>query len=408
MPNLLYIAPQDSLPYTDGGKIGVFFPLRELAKKYNVFYAFPYDKNENDVISKYKPYNITAIPFTMDKQDHYSKYPKTLFSELSFKFSKYFNREFLEIMDKTVKENDINIIWVSSAQMAKYAVELKKRHPELKIFLREHNIEYMLVKQYIKSRKNIFMKLIAHYEYRKTKRYEIGLWKKFNKVFFISDTDIRTAKKYNKNVDESNLIYDGMEFVDIDENIQVEPNSFIFTASLKSYQNENNLKYFIANIWKPFVKKVPEAKLYLTGNKDEFLLQKLKMTKEELEKLNIINLGFVDDIKKTILSKQYVVSPTLFGSGIRLKVLEGMSLKKLIFVSDIDYDMASCLKDLENVLHYSNADEFYEKYQKTINNPELCKQITENAYKTARENFDWEKYAQKAFVFLTEETKNEF
>lgn len=407
MDNLLYIAPQDSLPYTDGGKIGVFFPVRELAKKYNVFYAFPYDKNESDVISKYKPYNITAIPFTMDKKDDYSKYPRTLFSELSFKFSKYFNKEFLEIMDKTVKENDIKIIWVSSAQMAKYAVELRKRHPELKIFLREHNIEYMLVKQYIRSRKNIFMKLIAYYEYRKTKRYEIGLWDKFDKVFFISDTDIRTAKKYNKNVDESNLIYDGMEFINIDESIKSEPNSFIFTASLKSYQNENNLRCFIYNIWKPFSKKVPEVKLYLTGNKDDFLLQKLRMTKQELDDNNVINLGFVDDIKKTILSKMYVVSPTLFGSGIRLKVLEGMSLKKLVFVSDIDYDMASCLKDMENVLHYSNAYDFYEKYQKTVNNPELCKQITENAYKTAKENFDWEKYAQKALISLNKGAKNE-
>ena len=69
MKNILYIAPQDSLPYTDGGKIGIFFPLKEFAKKYNVFYAFRVQNIQEDTISKYKQYNITAIPYQMDIRD---------------------------------------------------------------------------------------------------------------------------------------------------------------------------------------------------------------------------------------------------------------------------------------------------------------------------------------------------
>ena len=298
-----------------------------------------------------------------------------------------------------VKEKNIDTIWVCHAQMAKYATELKKQYPYLKIFLREHNIEYKLVKQYIKSQKNIFMKLISTYEYLKTKKYEISLWDKFDKVFFISDTDINTAKKYNKNVDDSNLIYDGMDFYEIEEGIEVEEDSFIFTGSFTSFQNENNLKYFIKNIWLPFVQKVPGVKLYLTGNNDNVLISKLNITREDLEKNNIINLGFVDDIKKTILSKQYVISPTLYGSGIRLKVLEALSLRKVVFVSDIDFKMASCFKDMENVVHYSDYDSFYQKYIK-IKRENTYQQIADNGYQLINQYFNWDKYYSKAIKII--------
>ena len=396
MNNLLYIAPQDSLPYTDGGKIGIFFPLREFAQKYNTFAAFFVKEVNPDIISKYKQFNITAIPFQMNLKDNYINYPKTLFSKLSFKFFKYYNKDFLNKLSEIVKEKNIDTVWIAHAQMAKYAIELKKQFPHIKIFLREHNLEYMLVKHYAKSQTNPLMKLIAYFEYLKTKKYEISLWKKFDKVFFISDSDIDTAKKYNKDIDDSNLIYDGMEFTDIDKNIETEENSFIFTGSFKLFQNENNLKYFIKNIWIPFSKDFPEAKLYLTGNSDDILQNKIKMTKKELSQNNIINLGFVDDIKRTILSKQFVVSPTMYGSGIRLKVLEALSLKKVVFVSDIDYKMAKCFKDMENIVHYSDVKDFTQKYKTINSNPEMYLEIAKNSYNLTEEFFNWKKYIEKA------------
>ena len=395
MNNLLYIAPQDSYPYTDGGKIGIFFPLKEFAKRYNVFYAFLTQEIKDDTISKYKEFNITGIPYQANLKDNYKMYLKTVFSNLSFKFYKFYNKDFLKKLSQIINEKNIDTIWVCHAQMAIYAIELKKQYPNIKIYLREHNIEYKLVKQYLNSQKNLFIKMICFLEYLKTKKYEINLWKKFDKVFFISDTDIKTAKSYNNEIDDSNLIYDGMELTKIDENIEVEENSFIFTGSLKSFQNECNLKNFIKNIWVPFYKQIPEAKLYLTGNQDDFLFSKLKMTKQEFEQNNIINLGFVDDIKRTILTKQFVVSPTLFGSGIRLKVLEALSLKKVVFVSDIDYEMAKCFNDMENIVHYANAKDFIEKYKTINSNSNLYFEISEKGFSLVKENFSWYNYINK-------------
>ena len=237
------------------------------------------------------------------------------------------------------------------------------------------------------------MKLISYFEYLKTKDYEIKIWEKFDKVYFISDSDLAIAQKYG-NCTNENLIYDGME---IDDNINedYEDKSFIFTGSLSSFQNKNNLKNFIETIWKTFIIEYPENKLYLTGNSDYSLENKLDISIDELNKLNIFNLGFVEDIKKTIRSKKYIISPTLCGSGIRLKVLEGLSLKRPVFVSDIDFEMCSKFNDMDNIVHYSNPDDFFKKYALLENNMELYNKICNNGFLLVKEVFSWDNYIEK-------------
>lgn len=392
---ILCIAPQCPLPCIDGGKIGIFYPLKYLAQKLNVFFTTPVLNINEDIINEFNMYNIKYYPFELNTNDDYFKYPSSLLKPLSFKFNKYFSPLYLKYIEKIIIENQINILWINAPHMAIYALNLKKKYPYLKIYLREHNIEYDLVLQYARSQKNIFMKMFSYIEYYKTKRYEVSLWNKFDKVFFISDTDLAEAKKYNKDINETNLIYDGMEIPEIPNNIIEEQNSFIFTGNLKSFQNENNLKYFIKNIWIPFRQLEPNAKLYLTGNTDDCLISKLKISKKVLSENNIINLGFVEDIKTTILSKQYVVSPTLYGSGIRLKVLEALSLKKVVFVSDIDYNMIKYFRDMLNIVHYSNYEDFYNKYLKLKNDKILFDKIKKNGYNLSLKIFNWDNYIEK-------------
>ena len=390
---ILCIAPQNPLPYTDGGKIGIFFPLKYLAQYSDLYFSCPVKQIDESDIENYSKYNINFYPFTLNTEDNYWLFFKSLFTPRSFKLTKYYNKKYFVYLKKLIKENNIEILWINSLHMAIYAIKLKKIYPHLKIYLREHNIEYKLVKQYSQNCKNIFIKIISYFEYLKTKAYEINMWKKFDKTYFISDSDLAIAKKYGDYSTE-NLIYDGVE-IENDINLNFEEHSFIFTGSLASFQNKNNLHNFIEKIWKHFITQYPNNKLYITGNSDSILEKKLRLSLTELNKLNIYNLGFVDNIKKTIRSKKYIISPTLYGSGIRLKVLEGLSLKRPIFVLDTDFLMCKKFKDMENIVHYSNIDNFSNKYLLLENNTDLYNKICNNGFLLAKEVFNWDNYVKK-------------
>lgn len=390
---ILCIAPQNPFPYTDGGKIGIFFPIKYLAKYSELYFSCPVQAFTNEDIENYKKYDINFYPYKLNTNDNYWLYATSLFTRRSYKLNKYYDKKYLEYLKKIVIKNSIEILWINSLHMAVYALKLKKQYPNLKIYLREHNIEYELVKQYTQSCNNIFMKLISYFEYLKTKKYETKIWTKFDKVYFISDSDLTIAKKYGKYSTE-NLIYDGVEIED-NMNENYEEKSFIFTGSLSSFQNRQNLKNFIENIWKNFIIQYPDCKLYLTGNTDDILEKKLKLTLKELNELNIYNLGFVDNIKATIKSKKYIVSPTLYGSGIRLKVLEGLSLKRPIFVLDTDFYMCNKFKDMNNIIHYSNIDDFSGKYLLLEINKNLYDKICINGFNISQEIFSWDTYVKK-------------
>lgn len=397
---ILFLMLQDALPATDGGKIGIFYPIKYFAKYCEVYMALPVEKLTDEILEKYAKYNITAIPYQFSTKDSPYYYFKSLFSNMSFKMTKYYNQKFYDKIEKFVKDNSIEHVWAGGAHMAKYAIKLKKKYPHIKIYLREHNIEYKILKQYCENMKNIIVKIFAYIEYFKTKKYEQNLWNKFDKVFFISDTDYQEAKSHKFNLENSTMIYDGMELNQEEYITCVEENSFISTGNLSSFQNKVNLQYFIGEIWKAFVKKYPEAKLYLTGNKDETVYKVLKMTKKECEQYNIINLGFVDNIQKTIAQKQFVISPTMAGAGIRLKVLEACALNKIVFVSRIDYDMCKHFKDMDNIVLFENELDFTNKYEKLINDKNLQSRIQQNAGKIAEQVFSWESYVQKAMEYM--------
>jgi len=392
MKKILYLSPQNVIPAIDGGKIGIYNPIKELAKDFEVYFAY-IDSSAIDTSNVYRAINVKPLRFYMDTSDSFCKVFKNILESIPFKMNKYFSPILLKKLIRLVQQKNINMIIISHAHMAYYALEIKKVC-NIPIFLREHNIEYQLVEQYAKYEKNFMKKIIAKWQTCKTKKHEISLWSKFDKVFFISNNDFNEAKKH---IDVTNkkyiLLYDGYETKGKILKREYEKNSFIFTGSIKTIQNKINLCHFIDNIWKYFLAKVPTSKLYITGNTDEVLRNNIGISMEELSKLNIYNLGFVDNINRVILSKQFFISPTLIGSGIRIKVLHAMSLGVPVIVSEIDFHMVALFQDMKNVILYSDKEDFIQKIEKLQLDSLLLKEIEDNAFGLIRNQLSWKNYA---------------
>ena len=393
MKKLLYISPQNVIPPIDGGKQGIYYPIKYLSKYFKVYFAF-LDKNPSSkLIKDYKKLGVIPVPLEKDTQDNPILLFKNIFSKYPFKIEKYIDKYILEKLDRLIKKENIKIVLSSHIHTAFYPVNLKKLNPDIKIFLREHNIEWELVYQFYKLTKNPVFKLISYWQYKKTKRFEIEHWKYFDKVIFISDSDFDTAKKYlDKN--KAEIVYDGFEIKSVKRE-KIEKNSFIFSGSLKTYQNRENLKWFIENIWKHFVSKNKEYKLYITGNSQEILEKNLGITTEEMKRLNIINLGFVDNLDKVLSEKEFFVSPTIFGSGIRIKILHALSIGIPVLATPLDCNMVKHFKDLENIVCFKNVEDFKEKVRILKENKNLYEKISKNAFNLVKDKLNWKNYATK-------------
>ncbi|MEM2661592.1 MAG: glycosyltransferase, partial [Nitrososphaeria archaeon] len=369
------------------------------SKFFKISFVFPFNQkslNVDKIKGFFDNYNIDVHPFFQDTKSDLKYLLKNPFKKIPFKWDKYYNPRAQELINSIIDKNDIKYLWVSTPHMARYALESKKKFTNIKLFLREHNIEYKLVEQFLHMSKNPIYKVIAYWQMKKSKALEKEYWQYFDKIFFISDLDYEIAVNEAPELEEKFVVlYDGHELV-VKDPVMSASSDFIYMANFKSIQNVISFKWFIEKIWKPNLLKLKNLniKLYITGSSEIDVLRIIKPLK--LQDLNIVNLGFVDDIGKVVLRFKYVLSPTVIGSGIRLKLLNGMACGKPVFVTPLDISTCKVFKDLDNVILFSNAEDFMEKLLVLENNIDLYVNICKRAIRTISEGFSWEDYSKKA------------
>jgi glycosyltransferase involved in cell wall biosynthesis len=95
-----------------------------------------------------------------------------------------------------------------------------------------------------------------------------------------------------------------------------EPDTVIFTGSLRYRPNYDAMRWFIAAAWPAVLRAHPAARLIITGVHDELPLPAAA---------NVVRAGFVDDVRARIASAWLSIAPILAGGGTRLKILEPMA-----------------------------------------------------------------------------------
>ena len=405
-PKLLIIAPQNPHPPVDGGKIGIYYPLLNYPKYFDVYFACLVDlKTPKEEIEKSKRhYEENGIKFfysIKDKRDKIWKVLLNLFSKDSFKWEKFYSKSLLFLCKNVIENNQIEFVWINHAQMSIYAEKLKSIFQNLKIFLREHNLEYEIVMQFASYQSNPIVKYFSYWQYRKTKRMEIYRWKFFDKVFFISDIDFREAIKEAPSLsDKFEVLYDGYNLKLSENKTERLKPSFIYPVVLQYAINRECLRSFYYEIWLKIKDKFEDLILEISGNPKGTVASVLGVSEDELIKNRVLDVGFLDDIESEILKRKYVLSPTKAGSGIRIKLLLGMAMGKPVFCSKLDAQTSSYFKDMENIVAYDSAEEFAEKLQKLEIDTQLYIKICQNAYETIKNYFTWELYAEKVYCVI--------
>ncbi len=397
MKKLLIIAPQNPYPAIDGGKISIYYPIINLAKYFQIHFVFTYFQPlPTDIKKHFADYEIKIYPQKVNTKDSLPGIFLNLFSSLPYKFKKYHKQAILKKIIDIVKKENISFIWCNHSHVAWYALHLQRKF-DVRIFLREHNIEYSLVQQVMKLSKNRLLRTFIQLQYLKTKRYEINCWKKFDRTFFISDSDFSLANNECSNCKNLDLLYDSFYEKKARHGGKKEAYSFIFTGNVETFQNCYNLQTFIREIWEPLINADSRWKLYITGNKDKVIKKKIKT---DFTANNIINLGFVDDIEQIIDSKKYFISPTYIGSGLRIKVINAMAGGAVCFLSPLDASMLSFLKDFDNMIKFNNFTDFYKNLIRLESNESFYNSISLQALKVGT-NFTWKDYAIKVYNEIT-------
>lgn len=264
--------------------------------------------------------------------------------------------------------------------------------------LKNYNCQHVLVVDDIVSDKyyeeylittNPIKKIYSYITYHLYNGYEKNIIKKFNNIITVSKENYKRISMINNcNI---GIIKNGGDISDNNINKKINKNinevKIMFLGSLDYEPNNFAVLYFIEQVIPILNKQNVNYKLYVVGNNAS---EKIKSYESD----NIIITGFVEDLDEYYNLCDLMVVPIFSGGGTRTKILESMG-KHTVVISTTKGCEGIDVVDGESILIANTADEFMEKIILCRDNSFKKREIEENAYNLAKENYDWKKIGRE-------------
>lgn len=321
---------------------------------------------------------------------------KNLMANKSYHVERFISPIFTKKLVETLQKEKFDIVQIEMIYMAPY-IETIRSNSDAMIILRAHNVEHLIWDRI--ARKTIFppKKWYLNHLVKTLKKYEMSV---LDEVDGIAAITYRDAAFFRGKT--STPVIDIPYGVNPDDfvpsyKVKDKPN-FYHIGSMNWMPNEEGIKWFLNNVWGEFVKKEPDAQLYLAGR---HMPQWLKKTKKQ----NVHIIGEVEDAQEFIRENDIAVVPLLSGSGIRIKIIESMAMGKTVITTMIGAEGIQ-YSEYENIIIADSASKMVETMRKMRKEPKEAERIGQNARKLIEYIYDNKKIIDRLLIFYDEVGKD--
>ena len=318
-----------------------------------------------------------------------------LLQNRSYNIARFISTKYNDKLIELLHQKEFDIIQLEGLYLSPY-VETVRTFSKAKIVMRAHNVEHEIWERISENEKNIFKKWYLKTLARQLRNYEISRLNKYDIIIPITERDAQILKSLGCELPlyVCTASYDET-ILEPDKNKMEFPSVF-FIGGLDWMPNTEGLEWFLKNVWQKISAKFPELKFYIAGRN----IHKAKQISSIISKLpNVVIAGEVENAYHFMNSKGIMAVPLFSGSGIRVKIIEGMALGKTIVSTSLGAEGIAC-KDGQNILIADTADLFAEKIIKCIDEKIFFTIIGENAMNFAKRNFGSLEVTKKLLDFF--------
>lgn len=305
---------------------------------------------------------------------------RNLFSSQSYFVSRFYFNEFEKALIETLSANSFDIVQLEGLFMGLYIPVIRK-YSKAKITLRAHNVEHLIWKRHLENEKSSIKKTYLSLQTERLKRFEEEVLKQVDAVITITDID----KSVFENLGVQKPIYNCITGVDVAHYREktakpIKPKTLFHFASMDWMPNQEAVNWFLNNCWRDVLRIVPDAKLVLAGRHmpKEFL---------GLNQPNVQVIETVRDAKEFYNQYEIMLVPLLSGSGLRIKIVEGLAYGKAIVSTGIGAEGINCTPG-KNIVIANSAQEFSREVISLLEHPEKTRALEREAAVFAEQELD--------------------
>ncbi len=293
-----------------------------------------------------------------------------LFTNQSYNIKRFYNNQFETELVEILKQETFEVVQLEGIWLAPYLNAIRK-NSQAAIMLRSHNVEYLIWEQLAATTINPIKKWYLTLLAKRLKNYEVTMLNKYDGIATITNEDAEAFRKHGCTIPIITIPF-GVDVskYKIDKQ-SIEFPSVFHLGAMDWMPNADGIKWFLENVWQQVTATHPNVKLYLAGRGMPDWLKQWKMK-------NVVIVGEVENSHQFINSKGVMVVPLNSGSGMRVKIIEGMAFGKTIVSTAIGAEGIEC-ENGKDILIATTAEEFVTALNKCLNDKLFSETIAKNA-----------------------------
>ncbi|MCD4710533.1 MAG: glycosyltransferase family 4 protein [Bacteroidales bacterium] len=352
------------------------------------------------------PYPIDQIPCELGETIRFlgvdcdsSIRPLRLWINLLFSKNPYiaerFNiKAFRTALATLLQKESFDIIQLEGPYPGQY-LDLIRKESDAKVSLRAHNVEHLIWERKAHYETSPLKKWYLNNMVQQLKRYEMEVAHQTDALIPISELDGTYFREQGLHKPLL-TIPTGLSMENYPQTeLPAEPSIF-FIGALDWLPNQEGLTWFLQKVFGLLLAELPELRFHVAGRNAPAQFEK------KLNHPNISYHGEVEDAVTFIQSCRVMVAPLLTGSGIRIKILEGMALGRPVVTTSTGIEGIQTINH-HNVVVEDDPYRFSNQVVKLLTDPHGPDRMVAEARKFISQNFDTFKLSTRLSQFYKTE-----
>lgn len=315
-----------------------------------------------------------------------------LFSNASYFVSRFYFEAYTQQLINTLQSQCFDIVQLEGVFMASY-IPIIRKYSKAKIILRSHNVEYVIWERYIATSSNFLKNLYLKIQKNRLKKFELSTFRAVDAIVPITSIDGEQIQKLVPN----QLVFSSITGTDLQQYPFVEKakqeNTIFYFGSMDWMPNIEAVEWFYENCWSAVKEAVPTVKWVIAGKNMPAHIAALASKDASIQ-----TIENVESARAFYHQYNVMLAPILSGSGLRIKLVEGISYGKPIVTTSIGMEGLTC-RDKEEVLIADTAASFSAAVIEVLKNKHLQTHLCHAARKYAEQHFDNDVLTRKLLDF---------
>lgn len=372
--NILQIANKFPYPPKDGGSIATLSLSRSFASLGHQVTVLAINTSKHFADPALIPAELSTlirfISVPVDTDIRITQMIRNfLFSDRPYNAERFISPDFDQKLKELLISDKFDIIQLEGLYLAPYLKTIRA-YSGAKVVMRAHNIEHEIWERTVTQQKGLKKWYINNLAGR-IRRMELQFLNSYDAVLPITSRDGDILRKLGCRL-PSHVVPMGVNAGELlPEHGMLEFPSIFHIGALDWMPNQEGLTWFFENVWGKILEKHPDLVFYLAGRNAPRHFKTLPYP-------NIVFLGEVEDAYNFIRSKAVMVVPVLSGSGMRIKIIEGMALGKAIVTTSIGTEGIATTHGTD-ILIADDPGQFSRNVCALLEDRNYCLEIGENA-----------------------------